>query len=161
MGPWQFLNLSEQVRKAILLWKYPVVNSLLTAGGLVCSRGQGRGVLQEGCSRRKGSPQGEQKFSVSGRSSLAGMQRGWLEGRVRRWARPSGAWELARLWPGTRALSPEPRACQSWPQVLGRIRKAPSVSAPQPGSGLHSIPGRYQPVNLVSFLKEPNSFKKE
>lgn len=80
---------------------------------------------------------------------------------MRRWARPSGAWELARRWPGTRALSPEPRACQSWQRVLGRIRKPLSVFAPRPGSGLHFIPGRYQLVNLVSFLKEPNSFKKE
>lgn len=44
-----------------------------------------------------------------------------------------GAWELAGPWAGTRTLSPEPQACQSWQQVLGRIKKASfGVRLPQP-----------------------------
>lgn len=100
-------------------------------------------MLQEGHSKRKGSPQGEQKFSASWQIHPAGLQVGELERRVRRWQGCALGAGKAVPWhqgPGTRALSPEPRACQSWQQVLGRIRKPPSVFAPQPGSGLHFIP---------------------
>lgn len=57
-------------------------------------------------------------------------------------------------------LSPEPPVCQSWQQVLGRIRKPP-VSCSPARLRVPFTPGCYQLVNPVSFLKEPDSFKKE
>lgn len=67
-----------------------------------------------------------------------------------------GAWELMEPSPGTRAQSPELPACQGQQQVLSWIKR-PLVLASRPDRAALLSPRHYQPVDLVSSLKEPNS----
>lgn len=68
-----------------------------------------------------------------------------------------GAWELMGLQPGTRAQSPELPACQGWQQVLSWIKR-PQCWLPWPDQAALLSLGHYQMVDLVSSLKEPNSY---
>lgn len=115
-----------------------------------------------GCSKREVSPLGEQKFSASWRIPMGRQAGRWPEGRVGSWARPSGAWELAGPWAGTRAQSPEPHTpARAGSRCSAGYRKPSSVSG-SPGQTPHctSVPGVLS-ANGSSFFSEGTQFLQE
>lgn len=117
-----------------------------------------RGALgRVGCSEG-GVPLGEQKFSASWRIPMGRQAGRWPEGRVGSWARPSGAWELAGPWAGTRAQSPEPHTpARAGSRCSAGYRKPSSVSGPQ-ARPLHCTSVSWGAVNGSSFFSEGTQF---
>ena len=75
------------------------------------------------------------------------------------WARPSGAWELAGPWPGTRVQSPEPHTpARAGSRCSADTESLLSVRLPKPDLTLHFRPWGAISPSRSSFVSEGTQF---